>query len=261
VKLLILGESDSLGLAMADSSLGWGNLLTAQLPQLLGEPVEAEHVRLYTWGGSYTAYLDSVLARGPFDAVVISATKGGFTIFSAHNRVRRILGKRAGDWFQHRADGYDRRARWKKPPGLKKTVNRAAHTLVRRAIGQEAMTSMETVRDGYFEAFSRLARLEDAQVLVVLPPRFPGFTVRRRPKLVAKVEEFRNAIRSEALRRRFSVVDPEAMIPASGPERDVMFIDDLHKTAEYQALLASAVGHSIAAMRGEGLPAGAPTRA
>lgn len=250
MRVLILGESDSLGLVMPDRSMGWGNVLTAQLPGFLGEAVEVEHVRFYSWGANSMAYLESILERGPFDAVVISATKGGFTIFSAHNRIRRLMGRRAGDWFQNQADAYDRSARWRKPPGIKKSVNRAAHRVTKRVIGQEPPTTWDVVAEGYTRAFSRLAMLEDAHVVVVCAPGLPGFAARRRPNLVATIEQFRTAIRNEARRRRFSFVDPESLVPAAGPERDAMFIDDIHKSVDYQALLASAVGHAIVGVLG-----------
>ena len=63
------------------------------------------------------AYLESLLARGPFDAVVISATKGGFTTFSTHQRVRRLGGRRAADVFLRAATAFDARTRWGKGRG------------------------------------------------------------------------------------------------------------------------------------------------
>lgn len=246
MRLLILGESDSLGLVMPERSMGWGNRLPVELEAILHEPIETDHVRFYGWGDGSLPLLESTLERGPFDAIVISATKGGFTIYSAYNRVRRLMGRRAGDWFRTQADNYDRKARWGKPPGFKKSVNRMAHRMVRKAIGQEPPTTVEVVTAGYSRVLARLARLEDTHVVVVPAPAIPEFATKRRPKLSKQVEQFRAAMLREAKRWRFHVLDPDSLLPPPGPERDAMFIDDVHKTPEAQALLAVAVAHAVA---------------
>ena len=127
MKLLILGESDSIGMALADPAQAWGHRVPVELADITGEAPEATHVRFYSWADGSLAYLETILARGPFDAVVISATKVGFTVFSADNRVRKVFGDRVGDWFKTSANTFDRNTRWRKPPGLKRNINELAH--------------------------------------------------------------------------------------------------------------------------------------
>jgi hypothetical protein len=255
MRLLILGESDSIGMALDDPSVAWGNRVPVELGAILGETPETTHVRFYSWGSGAMPYLESVLERGPFDAVVISATKVGFTIYSADNRVRRLLGARAGDWFKARANSYDRKTRWRKPPGWKRSVNELAHKTVRTVIGQAPVTTPEAVTEGYVRAFARIARLEDAQVVVVCAPAVPSSAAKRRPNLAAAVERFRTKMRDEAARRRFDFVDPDALLPAPGPARDALFSDEVHKAPAFHAMLAREVARRLAGSSVESAPA------
>ncbi|MEO8540529.1 MAG: hypothetical protein ABI577_12390, partial [bacterium] len=135
MRLLILGESDSIGMALADPSLAWGNRVPAEVELLLGERPETTHVRFYPWTGNSDAYFDKVLAGGPFDAIVISATKVAFTIFSADNRIRRVFGDRVGNRFREGVRTADRATRWGKR-GVRRKLNDAAHKAARSLIGQ-----------------------------------------------------------------------------------------------------------------------------
>jgi hypothetical protein len=247
MRLLILGESDSIGMALREPSDAWGNRIPLELGTMLGDPPETVHVRYYSFTPGHLDYLETILERGPFDAVVLSATKVGFTIFSADNRIRRILGNRAGDWFKEGVRTFDRRTRYRRPPGPVRTVNLTVHRAARKLIGQAADTSAKVVADGYIQAFARLARLEDTRVVVVAAPPLPGPAAKRRPKLHREVEWFRTRIREEAQRRYFAYFDAESILPPAGPERDRLFTDEVHKTPELHHLVGRAVAELVAA--------------
>src|SRR5262245_16901877 len=173
---------------MPDPKTGWGWQLAAEVERLSAAPVDTVHLRFYPWGARAESYLEALLARGPFDAVVISATKGGFTTFSTHDRVRRLAGRRAGEWFLRAATHFDARTRWGKAPGLTLSVNQLAHRLAGRTIGQAPPTTLEEATQGYMRAFTRLARLEDTRVVVVVAPGLPAAIAARRPALRQQVE-------------------------------------------------------------------------
>lgn len=246
MNLLILGESDSIGMALTDASQAWGHRIPIELREITGTPPETVHVRFYPWAGTSAAYLEKLLAQGPFDAVVISATKVAFTVFSADNRVRRLFGNRVGDWFKEGVKTFDRQTLWQKPPGARRSVNQAAHRAARRVIGQAPDTSARAVAESYVQAFSRLARLEDARVLVVAAPPLPSPAAKRRPKLTREVEWFRATIRDEARRRHFMHFDGESVLPPPGPERDALFIDDVHKTPALHQLMGRRIAEMLA---------------
>lgn len=247
MRLLILGESDSTGLVLEDPSVAWGNRASTELEGRSGDTLETTHVRFFSWVATAESYLEKLLADGPFDTVVLSTTKVGFTTFTVDNRIREILGNRAGSLFQNAVAGVDRRTLWRQPPGWKRTVNQAGHRVARRVIGLGPVATSEAVTNGYLQTMKALARLEDTLVVVVLAPQVPSSTLLRHPKLGEVVEQFRTAMRGEALRRRFSVVDPMEVMPPPGAERDRLFIDDVHKTPELHEMLAAAVVKAVIA--------------
>lgn len=230
MKLLILGESDSIGMALSEPAQAWGNRIPIEVEAISSEAPDTVHVRFYPWAAGSAEYLEKVLDRGPFDSVVVSATKVAFTVYSADNRVRSVFGDRVGDWFKGSVRQFDRKTRYRKPPGLRRNVNIAVHKAARKVIGQAADTNARVVAESYAQAFARLARLEDARVVVVAAPPLPSPAAKRRPNLAKEVEWFRGAIRDECKRRHFVHFDGESVLPPPGPERDALFADDVHKT-------------------------------
>lgn len=247
MKILILGHSDSIGMALADPSQGWGNRLLADVEARTGVKPDSLHIRYYPWADHDGAYLEKTLAQGPFDAVVIGTTKVAFTIYAAHNRVRRVFGNRAGDWFKARVSQFDRKTLWQQEPGAKRSLNQLAHRVGRGVIGQAPDTSMEAVAESYLRTFARLARLEDTHVVISTAPPLPSDPLRRRPKLEREVERFRLAIREEAKRRSFTHFDPATLLPPPGAHRDALFIDPVHKTAALHAQMAERLASLVVA--------------
>ncbi len=245
VRLLILGESDSIGMALLNPADAWGNRIPVEIANLTGQLPETVHVRFYSWGEGTMGFLESVLERGPYDAIVISTTKVGFTIFSADNRVRKVLGNRAGDWFKAGVSSFDRHTRRRQPPGLKLRMNRLTHKAARRLIGQGPVTSAAAVADGYVQVFSRLAQLEDVHVVVVAAPPIPSDAAKRRPNLTRDVEWFRTRMRDDARRRHFAHFDTESILPPPGPDRDALFTDAVHKSPALHALVGRAVAELV----------------
>ena len=115
-------------------------------------------------------------------------------------------------------------------------------------IGQAADTNARVVAESYVQAFSRLARLEDARIVVVAAPPLPSSAAKRRPKLAGEVEWFRNAIRDECRRRHFVHFDAENVLPGPGPERDALFVDDVHKTPALHQLVGRRVAEVVAGL-------------
>ena len=245
MRLLILGESDSIGMALADPSQAWGNRIPVEIADMTGAAPETVHVRFYPWAGKSAEYLERVLDQGPFDAVVVSATKVAFTVYSADNRVRKVLGNRAGDWFKGSVRQFDRKTRYRKPPGFRRNLNSAVHKAARKVIGQAPDTSARAVAESYVQAFARLARLEDARVVVVAAPPLPSPAAKLRPKLANEVEWFRDGVRDESRRRHFVHFDGESVLPAPGPERDALFVDDVHKTPALHQLVGRRVAEIV----------------
>jgi hypothetical protein len=240
MKLLILGESDSHGFGLDDPSRAWGNLLPVELARESGVEVEATHLAYYAHTATSLAYLERVLAKGPFDVVVLSVTSIGFTLLSVDHRMGRLFGPRIGEFFKSGVDTFDSTTRRKGDQGWLKKTNRAAHALARKAIGQEPMASYDFVLENYKQIIARLARLEDTEVVLLGPTDHAGRLAQRARKTQPQVETFRAVVRAEAERRRLTWIDRQKMSEMF-PDRDAEFVDGLHKGPGFHGLIVSAV--------------------
>jgi hypothetical protein len=247
MKLLIIGESGSKGVALPDPSLAWGNRLPGVLQDAIGEPVESVHIRYYPWGTGYLDYLEKTLAQGPFDVVVLSITKVGFSMYSADNRIRRIFGDHVGDWFKNRIKEADQKTFWR-DDGPVRRINQRMHAVGATLIGQAPGCSMKTVAEGFTNTMSRLARLEDTQVVVLESAKVSKVFAERHPELRQLTADYRATIREEARKRRFDIVDREDVLAQFGVESEENFIlDSLHRGDEIQPALAAAMAAPIVA--------------
>jgi hypothetical protein len=246
VKLLILGESGSKGLALRDPSLAWGNRLPHAISEALEEPVECVHIRYYPWGATFHGYLEAQLDKGPFDAVILSITKVGFSMYSADNRIRKIFGDRIGDWFKNSVKEVDTRTIYYREDGsLMREAAIRVHRIGAKLIGQAPTNSMQTVAAGYIATMARLARLEDTQVVILnsanVSPQFAG----KRPHLRETGMRYRALIREEAHRRRFDIVEREDILAADGGDPEEFIRDGLHRGSDVQERFVEAIGGVI----------------
>ena len=246
MRILLLGESGSMGAALADPATAWGNSVPVELEQLTGERPDFVHVRYFIWAKGSEAYLEQYLAEGPFDVVILSQTKFGFTVWSADNRVRKVLGNRVGDWFKRSADGFDSKTRVQGDEGLKRKVNRVAHRSVRKVVGQAPTLSAKALTDAYLRVLARLARLEDTQVIVLASSDVSKALARLHPEVVGQTAAFREAIRADCVRRSFDWVDRVALMNEAGGDAEKLFVDGLHKGEEVHRRIATALVEKIA---------------
>ena len=246
MRLLILGESGSKGLALPDPSKSWGNRLPDVISQGIGEPVDTVHIRYYPWGKGYVDYLERTLEQGPFDVVILSITKVGFSMYTADNRIRQVFGDRVGDWFKDRIKQADQKTLWYRDDGFVRKMNQRVHAVGAKVIGQAPGNSMETVAAGFITTMTRLARLEDTQVVVLNSAKVSNAFADKRPKLRAITAEYRALMRAEANKRRFDVVEREEVLERFGGDTEDNFIaDGLHRGDETQPALAEALAAPI----------------
>ncbi|MEO8540530.1 MAG: hypothetical protein ABI577_12395 [bacterium] len=246
MKLLILGESGSKGLALPDPSKSWGNRIPAVIEAAINEPVETVHIRYYPWGKGHMEYLERTLNQGPFDVVILSITKVGFSMYTADNRIRHIFGDRVGDWFKNRIKQADEKTLWYRDDGLVRKVNQRVHAVGAKIIGQAPGNSMETVAAGFTATMTRLARLEDTHVVVLNSAKVSNAFADKRPRLRQATAEYRAIIQAEAKKRRFDLVEREDVLEQFGEETEENFIwDGLHRGDETQPALAEAIAAPI----------------
>jgi hypothetical protein len=237
MKLLILGESDSKGGGLEDPSLAWGELIPVELERRFGIPVECTHVRFYAHSPNCLSYLEAVLDQGPFDVVLFSLTTIGFTFISVENRVRRLLGRRAGDWVKKRMATFDGKARQPGKHPVRLKVRFGMHEFAHKFIGQEGAASYSTVLKNHRRIVARLARLEDTDILLLGPTNHGGVLAEWTRKLQPSVDAFRGAMREEAENRRFLWLDRQELSLQSA-DRDAEFTDGVHKGIGFHRRIA-----------------------
>lgn len=247
MRLLILGASDSEGTLLPNFADSWREKLRLGLPALIGEDVEVFHRRIYVHVPGADAYVERVLEEDRPDFVILGATGYAFSTSSVGNRLRRLLGERAGTWFERKSARFDR-ATEKEEGTAAERVNYTAHWLAGKLIGRDSLSSSSEVFAAYRRTIDRLARDEDLDA-IILGTTYNGPRVQRRlPHLRALVDRFNVDMRALAESRRFGWLDRQAIINAL-PDSTAR-PDQMHTGAEVHAAYAAALLPLIAARVG-----------
>ena len=260
MRILILGESGSNGAGIPDPSVAWGNRLGSDVAAATGIEPDVVHERFFIWHKGADDYLEQLLERGPFDIVVLSQAKYGFTVWSVDNRIRKVLGNRIGDWFKESVATFDAATRKPGDEGLRRKLNRVAHRSVRKVVGQAPTMSAKDLTARYLKVMARLARLEDTQVIVLGSSDVSAVLARMHPQVVAQTAAFREAIRKDCERRRFGHVDRVALMREASTDHESLFTDGLHKGEEVHRRIALALASEIARHAGTEVPRAASAR-
>lgn len=238
MKLLILGASDSEGSLLPNFADSWRERLRLGLPALIGEDVDVVHRRFYVHVPGVDGYVDRVLTEDQPDFVIVGATGYAFTTSSVGNRLRRLLGQRAGTWFERKSAGFDR-ATEKAEGTAAERMNYSVHWIAGKLIGRDSLSTYDEVFAAYRRTLDRLARDERLDA-VVLGTTYNGPRVQRRlPHLRMQADRFNAEMRSLAESRRFGWLDRQAIIsalPAATARPDQM-----HTGAEIHAAYADAL--------------------
>ena len=247
MRLLILGASDSEGTLLANFADSWREKLRTRLPALVGEDVEVLHRRFYVHLPGVGDYLERALREDQPDFVILGATGYSFSTASAGNRLRRLFGKRVGDWCERRAAKFDRATEREIGSALER-LNFGAHWVVGHTIGRESVASYGDVMAAYTRTVERLAREEDLDA-VIMGTTYNGPRVQRRlPGIHKQVDQFNGQIRQLAESRRFAFLDRQAIINAL--PADTVRPDQMHTGPEIHAAYAEALIPLVAGRRG-----------
>ena len=244
MRILILGASDSEGTLLANFGDSWRELVRLGLPQLIGEPVEVFHKRYYVHLPGTMAYLERCIEESQPDFVLAPCTAWSFSAPSVGNRLRRLLGKRAGDWFERRFTTFDD-ATAGGQGGWRDRANGVGHTLAGKVIGREGISTYDHVLAMCRQTIERIARIEDADC-IVMGTTYNGPEVQRRvPGIRNTVDRFNRELRETAEARHFGWIDRQAII--SGLAESTARPDQMHTGEEVHAAYAEAVTAMIAA--------------
>ncbi|MGI8926430.1 MAG: SGNH/GDSL hydrolase family protein [Tepidiformaceae bacterium] len=230
MRILVLGQSDSEGGFIADRSLAWPWLLEAELPALVGEPVEVGHRRLWGDGARALAHLEAQLAEHRPDFVVLMASSSGFALRTVANRLRQLFGRRVGRWAHRRQEAIGGRAR--EAGRMQRMAIRVAQRAARRIIGVAGAIPPEVALATYASLIRRLAREEQLPVVIMGGGGYGQEFHRLNRGMASVIEETRSAIREVALSCHFAWIDQEAALEAAGDRESFYGPDGVHRTVE-----------------------------
>ena len=244
MRILILGASDSEGTLLANFSEAWRERLRIELPALIGEPVEVIHKRFYVHLPGIEQYLERCIAESDPHLVILGATGYAFSTPSVGNRLRRLFGKRVGDWFEQRFSSFDN-ATAGGQGGWRERANDAAHAVAGRVIGREPLSTYEEVFARYRRTIERIARIESADA-VVLGTTYGGPDIEKRvPGIRALVDRYNRELRAITEAHHFAFLDRQALISALPV--NTARPDQMHTGEEVHAAYAAALIPMIAA--------------
>lgn len=251
-RVLILGQSNTGGVQLAEPSVAWPNLLARALPDLAGTAVSIVVRPFFAHVPGAREYLERELARHAPDIVILMVTTFSFASPVIEPAVRRRFGMRIGDAYHWLADSFDRGTRNR--GRLPRQLNTAVRAVATRILPAAPVSAYETALEGTLDALRLLARSEDTQVMA-----FHGFVkfapARRGPQSgrERQVRRFLSEVKEAADSLHIAFINMQDS-PEVDPQSWFM-PDGLHVTARAHEAIAATV---LAAFRDGrlSLPAG-----
>lgn len=226
MKILVLGHSGSAGGTLGTADAAWRYLLPKDLSARIGRPVELAHELLFAHVPGAIERAEKLLAKHEPDVVIVPLTTNAASVKFVSNRVRQLLGKRAGDWFDRTGQKLDAQTRHRGAIGTR--VNEGSRWLAHRVIGAAPSTSEQEMTEGYFALLRRLAREEHLEVIVLGAARHARVAGRENRQERALIARFHREIEAECARLHFAFVDKEKAYEATGDYASTFYADGIH---------------------------------
>lgn len=237
-RILILGQSNTRGVQLAEPVAAWPNLLASALPAVIGAPVSITVRPFFAHVPGANEYLERELARHAPDIVVLMVTTFSFASPVIEPGIRRRFGARAGAAYHRLADGFDGMTRNR--GAAARRLNRGVRATAKRVLPAAPVSAYDVALEGTIDALRQLARAEDIQVVA-----FHGFVKfvparkGRQSNHERQVRQFLSEVRrvSESLRIVFmNMQDSPDIDPATW-----FMPDGLHVTTLAHEPIAAAV--------------------
>ncbi len=237
-RILILGQSNTRGVQLADAGTSWTNLVAAALPEILGSAVAITVRTFFAHAPGSDEYLQRELRKHDPDIVFLMLTTFSFTTEVLEPGLRRRFGDRAGDAFSRMVNRFDSATRHRGSTGRR--LNRAARTLARRVFPASPVGSYEVAREGTVSALEILARHEEFQTMAIHGfVRLPAAGKGAKSTKAVLVERFLEDMRLTTARLHIEYLNMQD-IPEAQSDR-WYFPDGLHVTPEAHQEIAARV--------------------
>lgn len=237
MKLVVFSGSDSEGINLPDPLLAWPSLICRGLEGRSGEPVALVHRRLYVHVGDPAAFVDRVLTEHRPEYIVMACNGVSWAWRTVPTRVRKVLGKRAGDWAEARMSWFDEGARGN--PFIAAGAA-ALHWSMRHTIPVAAHLPRAEAERRWLTLIDRLAREEDAAALVTGTIFLHGELARATRGINQEIAAFNAVLERRTRERHLYWFDRESLL--SGVPEEEGFLGDLvHRTVAHHEQMAAAM--------------------
>lgn len=245
MRLLVLGTSSTSGWGLPDPRKAWPWLAEAELPAILGEPVEMEHVRVFPIGPRAVPMAMEAVERFKPDTVVFSFGAYPCAVSTVSEKLRQRLGPRAYGWFRRAEKKFD--AVLGSTAQRPRRVNSWVRWVARRTIGAAPMASFEEVTGIQTEILQGLSKLEHAVVVVYAEPYITKWASQGDPKANEVLDRDREMMHALARKHHFLIAECKQEF-LGAPDPDAMFLSDaLHKSELGHRVQADCLYRALAA--------------
>ncbi len=165
LKVLVLTDSTTSGVGLADRSLRWPLRLPAEIDRLTGEVCEVTETRFDALDERAPLIAAKAAEDADPDIVLLLPGTFGFRLQSIHAKIRRKFGRRAGAvarWIEKQSEGREGIAA---AGPVRKRVYSAGRTVAHRVIGTAPLCTPDELLAIYSRTFSLLARREGVRVI------------------------------------------------------------------------------------------------
>jgi lysophospholipase L1-like esterase len=237
-RILVLGQSNTRGVQLADAGTSWTNLVASALPQILGSPVTITVRTFFAHAPGSDEYLERELKKHQPDIVFLMLTAFSFTAEVVEPGIRRKLGNRAGDAFSRIVNRFDSATRHRGAAAQR--LNRETRKLATSLFPSSPVGSYEVALEGTVRALQLLARHEEFQAMAIHGfVRLPDDSTGARSTKAALVLRFLDEMRTTTGRLHIEYLNMQD-IPGAQCDR-WYFPDGLHVTPEAHEEIAARV--------------------
>lgn len=240
MKILVLGDSDTSASAIEGDS--WTAVLREELARSLGRPVDLTDALFVPFGDKAVSVAARRVDEEHPDVVILPVSTWPFQSDGAMwLRVRRLLGRRAGQTFRDVAERFNSVSRDR--GRLRHGLNRSVRWLLRRLIGADTVASRDDCTRTLSATLAALSRREQVQAVVVgYAPIGKALTDR---KAAREREAFMAELRAESLAHHFRWVEAAEAFEGPDSPSQRTHRDSVHMTPEAQRALGSHVAREV----------------
>ncbi len=237
VRILIYGHSDTFGVALADRSLAWPNLVQAELPALIDRRVTVTQRPFLPIRAGAGERAEAILRENPADVVIFATNAYGFAVTTVANRVKGRLGEKNAKRYQK----LERRInKWTASIPMGNRINNTGRRWARKVVGTAPDSSYADVVKAHDEVLRVLARQESLEVVVMGGNKLSTWIQKEKPSLIVQVEAMREMVEEFCREHHFAWFNTEEALLPGNRERSFL-PDGAHRNPEAHRHFANLV--------------------